>query len=104
MIASLVLLAALLGETVPHEVTVSGSRGDTRVPVSLDASGAPALPAARLLAALSGTVRLDSGWAEVTVAQQPFRFLVGAPLYVFSRQLLPLASGASLSGDSLFLP
>jgi N-acetylmuramoyl-L-alanine amidase len=104
MIVTLALLAGLFGETVPHDVTVSGSRGDTRVPVSLDASGAPMLPAARLLAALSGTVRLDSGWAEVTVAQQPFRFLVGAPLYVFSRQLLPLASGASLSGDSLFLP
>jgi N-acetylmuramoyl-L-alanine amidase len=104
MIGTLTLLAALFGGTLPREVTVSGSRGDTRVPVSLDASGAPVLPAARLLAALSGTVRLDSGWAEVTVAQQPFRFLVGAPLYVFSSQLLPLASAASLSGDSLFLP
>ncbi|MFL5514515.1 MAG: N-acetylmuramoyl-L-alanine amidase [Gemmatimonadales bacterium] len=104
MIVTLVLLAGLYGETLPREVTVSAGRGDTRVPVSLDASGAPVLPAARLLAALSGTVRLDSGWAEVTVAQQPFRFLVGAPLYVFSRQLLPLASAASLSGDSLFLP
>jgi N-acetylmuramoyl-L-alanine amidase len=104
MIVTLTLLAGLFGGTLPREVTVSGSRGDTRVPVSLDASGAPVLPAARLLAALSGTVRLDSGWAEVTVAQQPFRFLVGAPLYVFSSQLLPLASAASLSGDSLYLP
>jgi N-acetylmuramoyl-L-alanine amidase len=104
MIVTLALLVGLLGETLPREVTVSGARGDTQVPVSLDASGAPVLPAARLLAALSGTVRLDSGWAEVTVAQQPFRFLVGAPLYVFSSQLLPLASAASLSGDSLFLP
>jgi N-acetylmuramoyl-L-alanine amidase len=104
MIVTLTLLAGLFGGTLPREVTVSGSRGDTRVPVSLDASGAPVLPAARLLAALSGTVRLDSGWAEVTVAQQPFRFLVGAPLYVFSSQLLPLASAALLSGDSLYLP
>jgi N-acetylmuramoyl-L-alanine amidase len=104
MIVTLALLAGLLGETLPREVTVSGSRGDTRVPVSLDASGAPVLPAARLLAALSGTVRLDSGWAEVMVAQQPFRFLVGAPLYVFSSKLLPLVSPASLSGDSLYLP
>ena len=104
MIVTLALLAGLLGETLPREVTVSGSRGDTRVPVSLDATGAPVLPAARLLAALSGTVRLDSGWAEVMVAQQPFRFLVGAPLYVFSSQLLPLVSPASLSGDSLYLP
>ena len=104
MIVTLALLAGLLGETLPREVTVSGSRGDTRIPVSLDATGAPVLPAARLLAALSGTVRLDSGWAEVMVAQQPFRFLVGAPLYVFSSQLLPLVSPASLSGDSLYLP
>jgi N-acetylmuramoyl-L-alanine amidase len=104
MIVTLALLGGLLGGTLPREVTVSGARGDTRVPVSLDASGAPVLPAAGLLAALSGTVRLDSGWAEVTVAHQPFRFLVGAPLYVFSSQLLPLASAASLSRDSLFLP
>ena len=104
MIVTLALVAGLLGDALPREVTVSGSRGDTRVPVTVDASGAPVLPAARLLAALSGTVRLDSGWAEVMVAQQAFRFLVGAPLYVFSRQLLPLASAASLAGDSLFLP
>jgi N-acetylmuramoyl-L-alanine amidase len=104
MIVTLALLVGLLGETLPREVTVSGSGGDTRVPVSLDASGAPVLPAARLLAALSGTVRLDGSWAEVMVAQQPFRFLVGAPLYVFSNQLLPLASPASLSRDSLYLP
>jgi N-acetylmuramoyl-L-alanine amidase len=104
MIVTLPLLAVLLGGTVPREVTVSGTGGDTRVPVTLDGSGAPVLSAARLLTALSGTVRLDSGWAEVTVAHQPFRFLVGAPLFVFSSQLRPLASAASLSRDSLFLP
>ncbi len=104
MIVTLALLATLLGGTLPREVTVSGTRGDTRVPVSLDGSGAPVLSAARLLTALSGTVRLDSGWAEVTVAHQPFRFLVGAPLFVFSSQLRPLAAPASVSRDSLFLP
>jgi N-acetylmuramoyl-L-alanine amidase len=104
MIVTLPLLAVLLGGTVPREVTVSGLGGDTRVPVTLDGSGAPVLSATRLLRALSGTVRLDSGWAEVTVAHQPFRFLVGAPLFVFSSQLRPLASAASLSRDSLFLP
>jgi N-acetylmuramoyl-L-alanine amidase len=104
MILTLSLLAALLGGTVPREVTVSSTRGDTRVPVTLDGAGAPVLSATRLLMALSGTVRLDSGWAEVTVAHQPFRFLVGAPLFVFSSQLRPLASAASLSRDSLFLP
>jgi len=38
------------------------------------------------------------------VSRQPFRFLVGAPLYRFSNQLLPLAGPASLARDSLFLP
>jgi N-acetylmuramoyl-L-alanine amidase len=47
---------------------------------------------------------VDSGWAEVVVARQPFRFLLGAPLYQFSSHLMPLAGPASLAGDSLFLP
>jgi hypothetical protein len=63
----------------------------------VDPSGAPVVAAAQLLAALDGQVRLDSGWAEVVVARQPFRFLVGAPLYVFSNQLRPMAAPASRS-------
>jgi N-acetylmuramoyl-L-alanine amidase len=40
----------------------------------------------------------------VVVARQPFRFLLGAPLFQFSSRLMPLAGSASLAGDSLFLP
>jgi N-acetylmuramoyl-L-alanine amidase len=54
--------------------------------------------------ALHGTIRMDEAWAEVTVARQPFRFLIGAPLCVFSTRLLPLAAQASVAGDTLFLP
>src|SRR5439155_8749053 len=89
---------------LPREVTIAGLRGDVRVPVGLDAAGWPVVPAGPLVAALDGQVRLDSGWAEVVVAKQAFRFLVGAPLYRFSSQLLPLAGPASLARDSLFLP
>ena len=38
------------------------------------------------------------------MSRQPFRFLVGAPLYLFSDQLRPLAAPASIARDSLFLP
>src|SRR6185312_8837265 len=88
----------------PREVTIAGLRGEARVPVRIDGFGAPTLPASPLLSALDGEIRVDSGWAEVVIARQPFRFLVGAPLYQFSSQLLPLASPAMLTADSLFLP
>ena len=106
MIGALALAAGLLGWSagLPREVTIAAARGEAHIPVRVDPSGAPVVAAAQLLAALDGQVRLDSGWAEVVVARQPFRFLVGAPLYVFSNQLRPMAAPASLAGDSLFLP
>jgi N-acetylmuramoyl-L-alanine amidase len=62
------------------------------------------LPATQLLGALGGSMRVEEGWAEVIVARQPFRFLVGAPLYVFSSQLQTLAAPVWLTGDTLYLP
>ncbi|MDX6354877.1 MAG: N-acetylmuramoyl-L-alanine amidase [Streptomyces sp.] len=107
MIATLALAAALLGRgaaTLPGEVTIAGLHGVTRIPVRLDAAGWPIVSAGPLVAALDGQLRMDAGWADVTVGKQVFRFLVGAPLYQFSNQLLPLAGPASLARDSLFLP
>ncbi len=103
MIGFLALLAALTAPA-PREITVATLHGEARVPVRIDLSGAPMLPATPLIAALSGSLQIRDGWAEVTVARQPFRFLVGAPFYIFSSQLQPLASAAWLSGDTLFLP
>ena len=103
MIAALALIAAL-GVGAPSQITVAGARGETKVPVSVDPAGAPVIPAGQLLAALDGTVRMHEGWAEVTVARQPFRFLVGAPLYLFSSQLQPLANPVWLARDTLYLP
>ena len=107
-------LAAILGVALgappwsdgmlPREITVAGLRGETRIPVRRDGSGSPVVPASPLAAALGGMIRVEAGWAEVTVARQPFRFLIGAPLYQFSNQLLPLAAAASLASDTLFLP
>jgi N-acetylmuramoyl-L-alanine amidase len=89
---------------LPREVTIAGLRGEVHIPIRRDGAGSPVVAASPLVAALDGRIRVEAGWAEVTVASQPFRFLVGAPLYQFSSQLMPLAASASLAGDSLFLP
>ena len=106
MISVLLLAGALWTTpwTPPREVVVVTSRGEARVPVRRDGAGSPVVPAAPLMTALAGELHVDSGWADVVVARQPFRFLLGAPLFQFSSRLMPLAGSASLAGDSLFLP
>jgi N-acetylmuramoyl-L-alanine amidase len=107
MTGTLVLLLALAGfgsDSAPPIVTVSGARGEARLPVRSDDTGAPVIAAPALLSALDGSVRVADGWAEVSVARQAFRFLVGTPLYVFGNQLQALAGSASVSRDTLYLP
>lgn len=106
MIAALVALGALLAENpAPRVVTVTTPRGEQRIPVRLDRrSGAPVLAAPLLVGALDGTVRVAEVWAEVTLAQQGFRFLLGAPVYLFNDRLETLAAPVSLTADTLFLP
>ena len=106
MTAWLALIVALAagGDSAPQVVTVVGSRGESRVPVRADESGAPVVPAPPLVSALDGTVRVAEGWAEVTIARQAFRFLVGAPLCMCSGRLQPLAAAASISRDTVYLP
>lgn len=106
MIAVLMLVTGLLGmvDSAPEAVIVAGARGESRVPVRLDGTGAPVVPAPILMAALEGSARVADGWAEVSVARQAFRFLVGAPLCVFSNRLQPMAASASVARDTLYLP
>jgi N-acetylmuramoyl-L-alanine amidase len=85
-------------------VTVAGSRGEARVPVRIDATGAPVVAAPILLSALEGSSKVSDGWAEVSVDRSVFRFLVGAPVYVFSNRLMPMAASASIARDTLYLP
>ncbi|MGH7628976.1 MAG: N-acetylmuramoyl-L-alanine amidase family protein [Gemmatimonadales bacterium] len=99
------LTAALaLAAAPPRAVTVSTARGELRIAVRTDASGAPVLAAAQLVHALGGTIRLTSEWAEVTIAQQGFRFLLGAPMYHFNHKLQALAAPVTVERDTLFLP
>ena len=105
------LLGSLLAGPVPvapaqapSSVIVATPRGEERVAVRPDRSGAPVLPAAPLVAALAGTIRISGAWAEVTIAQRPLRFLVGASFYQLNDRAQPLAGAVSLSRDTLFLP
>ena len=110
MIASLLLGALVAAAAAPARaaapgvVVIAGGGREARLPVLTDAAGAPVISAPLLLSALNGSVRVTDGWAEVVVARQPFRFLVGAPLYIFSNKLQPLAAPASLRQDTLYLP
>jgi len=85
-------------------VTITGVNGESRIPVRTDATGAPVVAAPGLMSALAGSVLVTDGWAEVTLGAQAFRFLVGAPLYLFNNQLQPLAAAVSVTHDTLFLP
>lgn len=106
MISVLAFLLGLAGglDSAPAVVIVAGAKGESRIPVRIDATGAPVMAAPILLLALDGSASVANGWAEVSVARQAFRFLVGAPIYVFSNRLQPMAASASVTRDTLFLP
>ncbi len=104
MLVGLALAIAAAAAAAPGQVTIAGPRGEATVAVRTDAAGAPVVSAPQLAAALGGAVRMQDDWVEVVVARQPFRFLVGAPLFQFSSQLHPLANGVWLSRDTVYLP
>ena len=85
MIAALIVATVLAG--APRSITVSTPHGDQRIPVRSDRGGVPLVSAPLLVAALGGTFTVGETWAQVTLAQQGFRFLLGAPLYLFNDQL-----------------
>ena len=95
------MLAALIA---PMVVLVSSARGETRVPVRLDPLAGPVLAAPALLPALGGNAAMGDGWADVTVGQRTFHFILGAPLYRLDGKLQPLVGSASVRRDTLQLP
>jgi N-acetylmuramoyl-L-alanine amidase len=100
------LLAALLltQPGTPSTLTVSTPRGEVRIAVRYDRTGAPVLVAPALARALNGTITLADPWANLTVARQSFRFLLDAPYYVFQGSVRPLAGSATVTRDTLFIP
>lgn len=89
---------------VPMSLVVATARGDTKIPVRTDPIAGPVVPAATLLLALGGRLTMAGAWAEVEVARQPFRFLIGGPVYSVDGALKPLVGLATMKRDSLFLP
>jgi N-acetylmuramoyl-L-alanine amidase len=62
------------------------------------------LAAAQHGAVLPVHATVEGEWAQVTFAGQPFEFLLGAPVFVFRGAAHPLAGGAYVATDSLFVP
>lgn len=103
MTSILLLAAAWVTPVSPSAITISTSRGAVEIEVRTD-RGHPALPAVRLERLLPISKTVGGGWAEVRFADQPFRFLLDAPVVVVGGRLLPLAGGAYVSRDTLFVP
>ena len=104
LFAALTALSGRIASTAPLSVVVQSARGESRVPVRLDASGGPVLAAPALLAAIDARAELGDGWADVTVGQRKFRFILGAQLYRLDGRIRPLVGSASLRRDTLLLP
>ena len=73
------------------------------MPVSTE-RGLPAVAAPRLAVLLPLDLETNDDWATVTLGGRAFRFLLGAPLFLDAGQAMPLASGAYVTRDTLFLP
>jgi len=83
---------------------VATARGDIRVAVHLDPELGPVVSAPMLIPALGGRLAVDGAWAEVEVARQPFRLLLGAPVYAIGKLIKPLVGAALVRRDTLLLP
>lgn len=84
-------------------VIVATARGEATVPVRFT-HGQPAFAARPLAALLPLRLTVDGDWATVTFGGQPFRFLLGAGVVLDGSLVVPLASGAFVERDTLFLP
>ena len=97
-----VLSAAILSP--PTAVTIATPRGEVRVTVERDHTGAPMVPAYLVFTSLGGMVSATGAWAEVSVPGQSFRLLVGTPYYRVGDTVFALASPMVLRRDTLFVP
>ena len=88
----------------PKVVTIATPRGEIRVAVERDHTGAPIVPARLVFAAVGGVVSETGVWATASVPGQSFLFLVGTPYYRVGDQVLVLASPVVRRRDTLFVP
>lgn len=88
----------------PMVVLVATARGDVRIPVRSDPVAGPVVAAPTLLGAVGGRGAVEGAWAEIEIARQSFRLLIGGPYYSLGSGLKPLVGTASVRRDTLFLP
>jgi len=91
------------GATALTSLIVATSRGESVIPISQE-RGVPSLAAPDLTRVLPLTAEVKPDWALVTFAGQPFSFLLDAPVFLHGGRLIPLAGGAYVVRDTLFLP
>lgn len=87
----------------PASLVVATARGQVEVPISVE-RGHPALSVLRLGQLLPVRAKVSGEWAEVAFADQPFRFLLDAPAFVYQGRVIPLVGGAYVERDTLFVP
>ncbi len=104
---AVVLLGGLVPVThqppAPASIIVATARGQDEVPVSLE-RGHPSLAMPKLSRLLPVRGAVDGDWAVVAFADQPFRFLLDAPVVVYEGIVTPLVGGAYLARDTIFVP
>jgi N-acetylmuramoyl-L-alanine amidase len=96
--------AAPATPAAPMTVVVATKNGDVRLPVRTDPEAGPIVAAPGLLAALGGRSSVDGVWAEVVIARETFRFLIGGPVYSVAGTVKPLVGRSAFKRDTLFLP
>lgn len=101
---ALFLAAAGAIPSLPVALTVSTPRGETSLSLRQSPGGAPMVPARRFASALDGSIEIENGWVVFTVARQPFRLLLGAPVFSFQGVLHPMPASAAIHQDTLYLP
>jgi N-acetylmuramoyl-L-alanine amidase len=87
----------------PAAVIVATARGEASVPIRVW-RGQPSVAAPPLAALLPLRHAVDGDWATVTFGGQPFRFPLDAPAVLDGGVVVPLASGAYVLDDTLYLP
>jgi N-acetylmuramoyl-L-alanine amidase len=98
-------LAVLVALTAPPTaVTIVTPTGERRVPVTVEPTLGPLLPAGPVLSALGGTTTSDGVWAEIRLGAAAFRFLLDAPVFTIGSRSFALAVPAVVRRDTLFLP
>jgi N-acetylmuramoyl-L-alanine amidase len=109
MIAAILLVSCLTAGPGPEKAVAPGalviatSRGEAAIPVRTE-RGIPALAAPALARLLPLQLEEPGEWARLTFGGRPFWFLVDGAWFLDGERVVPLAGGAYLRGDTLFLP